>query len=502
MTANRFSWGQLATVARRLMRDRRGNVLILTAALMIPLIALVGSGVDVARVSLARSRMQVACDAASLAGRWALSAGRNGDVVGTEARKYFNFNFPQGTYGTAAFNPSVEVSGSSSRIVNVSAETSMPMSIMGIFGAKAVTVRTACSARQDFVNTDIVLVLDTTGSMGNRASSSDSRSKIDAMKDAVIALYDQLAPIQTQLEAAGMRLRYAVVPYSANVNIGKEMFKISPDYFRNPMPWFTCTNVNNTNNCETRTLGWDKATIDGADDDWPGCVEEPSTVAFPSSQASIPTNAYDLQIDNRPTSTSPQTMKWGFWVPQNIDYGWVKAGKNAAGHCPTAAVRLKSWSRGELQSYVAGLSASGQTYHDIGMLWGGRLISNAGIFGDSPDTYSGMPVNKFVIFMTDGQLEPSSTTYSAYGLENWDKRITGGDTASLTARHRQRFNLLCSAVKQRASIWVVAFATGLDTSLTNCATNPGQASVSANSTQLIQKFAEIGKNIGALRLSE
>jgi hypothetical protein len=53
-----------------------------------------------------------------------------------------------------------------------------------------------------------------------------------------------------------------------------------------------------------------------------------------------------------------------------------------------------------------------------------------------------------------------------------------------------------------ASIWVVAFSQALDTNLTNCASNPGQASTSANSTDLIAKFKDIGKNIGALRLTQ
>ena len=35
-----------------------------------------------------------------------------------------------------------------------------------------------------------------------------------------MALYDELAPIQTQLEANGLRLRYGVVPYSSTVNVG------------------------------------------------------------------------------------------------------------------------------------------------------------------------------------------------------------------------------------------------------------------------------------------
>ena len=36
-----------------------------------------------------------------------------------------------------------------------------------------------------------------------------------------MALYDELRPIQTQLEANGLRLRFGVVPYSTTVNVGR-----------------------------------------------------------------------------------------------------------------------------------------------------------------------------------------------------------------------------------------------------------------------------------------
>lgn len=52
------------------------------------------------------------------------------------------------------------------------------------------------------------------------------------------------------------------------------------------------------------------------------------------------------------------------------------------------------------------------------------------------------------------------------------------------------------------SIWVLGFATTLDASLTNCASTPSQASTSSNQAALMARFVEIGKNIGALRLTQ
>ena len=116
-----------------------------------------------------------------------------------------------------------------------------------------------------------------------------------------------------------------------------------------------------------------------------------------------------------------------------------------------------------------------------------------------------MPVARFIIFMTDGIMAPTASVYSAYGIEYLDKRVTGGYTNNTDQidRHNKRFELACQAAKtQGVSIWVISFASALSTQLTNCASKPSQASVSSDVNSLVAKFAEIGKNIGALRLTQ
>ncbi|MGQ7368006.1 hypothetical protein ACTGXS_11015, partial [Streptococcus suis] len=62
------------------------------------------------------------------------------------------------------------------------------------------------------------------------AVSTDTDPKIVALRKAVLALYDQLASVQTTLQAAGMRLRYGVVPYASTVNVGKTIYATNPNY--------------------------------------------------------------------------------------------------------------------------------------------------------------------------------------------------------------------------------------------------------------------------------
>jgi Flp pilus assembly protein TadG len=491
---------RLFALIRRFVGDRAGNSLILTGALIIPLFALIGSGVDVGRVYMARSRMQQACDAAALAGRWAFSQGSATDTASAEALKYFNFNFPQRSYGTAAFTPTVTVTGTTAKTVAVSASTTTNMSMMAVFGAPPMTISATCTAKQDFVNTDIVLVLDVTGSMADPATYGDTQTKIQALRAAVLALYDQLAPIQTQLEAAGMRLRYSIVPYSSTVNVGKLIYDVNTGYLQTSTKYWhkDCTQYDWRGRCSTWGTPYQLTANHDSNwflNTWGGCIEERQTTSsITSTTTAIPSAAYDLDVDLIPNSAATR------WAPYDTD----AQNANNQTACPYRAKRLQAWSRSDLSTYLNALSPDGGTYHDIGMIWGARMISSAGIFADSPPSYNNMPTNKFVIFMTDGLLDTGPSLYSAYGVEQYDRRVTGAaDLSTQDSRHQQRFNLMCSRVKNMgASVWVVAFASTLDTNLTNCASNPGQASTQANSADLIAKFRDIGKNIGALRLTQ
>jgi len=637
----------------RLARDQKGNTLAMVGAALVPLAGMIGSGVDMSRAYMAKHRLQAACDAAALAGRRAMVNDTLSSNVTSEANKFFNFNFPQGTYDTQSFTPSV--TRPASGVVQVTASTRVPTVIMKMFGFTTLPLAVTCDASLSFVNTDIVLVMDVTGSMDDDVSGNSTsivaNKKITALKDAVMALYDALAPVQTQLQANGMRLRYGVVPYSSTVNVGSLIRAASPTYLldnaeyqtrvaayniptyigtpgtpeppveqvynggngisqsdcdkygRNvsfgsfnpsntsgggPPPAATWTRVfsnneaggvdwgwsgaadtnGNSRSCRRRYVetdttyitdytsdpanGWSYepesidvsqyklgnaisvATDNGGRTDlaglydpleiaalgignaetgvtWNGCIEERTTVntITTSSGYTIPAGANDLNIDLIPNSDA---TRWKPMFPQ-IEYRRTAGSSSAtsgtsmaSSACPAQSRRLAAWTRSDLQTYVNSLSPTGSTYHDIGMIWGARLISSGGIFADSIDTFNGMPVARHVIFMTDGQLDTDNGIYAAYGIERNDMRVSGMSApseAELNGRHMQRFKMMCNAIKGRnTSIWVIAFGTTLSAEMLECASNANQASTIGNRDALIAKFTEIGNNIGALRLTQ
>lgn len=595
---------------RRFRKDRRGNVLAVMAAALIPLTAMIGSGIDMTRAYMAQNRFRQACDAGSLAGRRLLSGLTVSQAVRDEATRYFTFNYPQAQFQSSPYTLTMSVPTAGT--LKIESATSVPTTIMKMFGFATLPITAECAATQDFVNTDIMLVFDLSGSMncapggaGDCGGSEQFGSKIGALRSAAISLYDTLEPAQEQLQQNNLRLRYGFVNYNSSVNVGRILYQKNPSWLvqsaryqsRTPQ-WVDATQFFNgksacnsaytydsyasqaspeytgvmggwwlrANRCqviaqttslpsgytyEPRTLDvrahlasnlkatettspvptWSIIGTNHPNDDlpyetssvWNGCIEERQTnsaLIDGGTSTTAPADAYDLDVDTIPSNDETR------WRPMWREVVWFRAGAynrptQPDAPCPTEARRLQNYynNRSSFVDYVNGLSARGGTYHDLGMIWGARFISTTGLFRsstpetndltdpDNPQKIRGFSVKKYMIFMTDGEMAPTTTAYSAYGVESLDRRVLGNssssDNATLTRRHIQRFRMACNAAKSKGiDVWVIAFATTLTSDMEKCASKPEQAAGLSTNAALIAKFQEIGSKIGSLRLSE
>ncbi len=215
-----------AGIFRRLLKDTAANTLAITAASVIPLIGVIGGGVDTGRIYLAKSRLQQACDSATLAARKQLGAreladsGIPADLHDT-ADNFFDTNFQPGTYGTT--DTSYELTYATGTQMDGTASTQVPTTLMSIFGFDDVGIDVECSADLNLPNIDVVLVLDMSGSM---SSSTGGVTRMAALKDAVFAFYDELM----EVKPANARVRIGIVPYNANINAGQMLMELNPDY--------------------------------------------------------------------------------------------------------------------------------------------------------------------------------------------------------------------------------------------------------------------------------
>ena len=216
-----------SNVLRRLRSDVRGNTLAILAVALIPVTAAVGSAVDVSRAYMAKTKLQSACDASSLAARRVMQYDELTDEVEATGKEFFEFNFEDGIYETTHVEPII--TKPETGVIKVEAATQVPNVVMHMFGYDATPIAVDCEASLNFVNTDVVLVLDVTGSM---ADPLNGEPKIEALREAVLALYDELEPVQRQLESQGLRLRYGIAPYSSTVNVGRVLYDVDPSYIR------------------------------------------------------------------------------------------------------------------------------------------------------------------------------------------------------------------------------------------------------------------------------
>lgn len=238
---------------------------------------------------------------------------------------------------------------------------------------------------------------------------------------------------------------------------------------------------------------------------WAGCIEEPDTV-LADNYNPIPAGAHDLNINLVPANDSQR------WRPALLSAVYDRGGPNnvasnnwVTGYstCPVPARTLAPITQAELQTYVDSLTTAGNTYHDIGMVWGARFISPRGIFAaNNTSAPNGDPISRHIVFMTDGAQQNWNTDYATHGVERMDRRITGnGDEDLLEARRASRLQAICRAAKQEGiTVWVVAFGTALTTELENCA-SPGRAFPASDNATLTARFREIAQKIAALRLT-
>jgi len=614
----------------RLRHDVRGNTLAMMAIALIPISAMVGSGIDTARLYVVKVRLQQACDAGVLAGRKAMvsSASPTLDTnAAGQATTSFNNNFKSGWMrtDTVSFTPTKTADQQVSGV----ASANVPMSIMKMFAAPDVVLNVTCEARYDVADTDLMFVLDTTGSMACTSGGSctgavdtytrpngttgyksreASGSKISGLRTAVLNFYDTIA---ANIDPT-THVRYGFVTYTSTVNAGYALpssaivdswtyqsRKIVADanngsssttdysgktdaqctalagrspgagfntngqatlYTVNKLPsansgvcrilnqplkptWRYQPVTYDTSGFKTGAAVTDPSKVDGSTSTWQGCVEERDTTAT----ATFDPNALPPDLDPDLPATD-NASKWRpMWpdveyyrgnnstydysgsdsLPQMPtapyvfgDYDYTGTGattsmtaadysaNQSSGYysCGKPVSRLAVMTRTDVSNYVnaSDFVPLGGTYHDTGMIWGTRMISPNGIFASDTGAWPGRNTpNRYIVFMTDGDMAPNSSIYGMYGMEYYDKRVTGASgLGNDEDYHNARFLAECAAAKARnIKVFVIGFGQTLTTQLTQCA-SPGKAYYASDNAALNDAFQDIAKQVALLRISQ
>jgi Flp pilus assembly protein TadG len=174
--------------------DRRGNVAVIFALAILPVMTVVGCAVDYARANQLKSKLQAAADSASVGSIAKTSAAfvaagtmtTDGTISAgvTDATKIFNGNMSGVTgYTLNSVTPTVTKSGTSlTSVVNFSAD--IPTSFMGVVGKTSLTVTgTSTSTANIPQYIDFYLLLDNSPSMGVGATPTDVTTMVNHTSD-------------------------------------------------------------------------------------------------------------------------------------------------------------------------------------------------------------------------------------------------------------------------------------------------------------------------------
>jgi Flp pilus assembly protein TadG len=218
----RKSWAALKARTKSFMRNRRGNVAMIFALTLVPMMIAAGAGVDLTRALVVRSRLAEALDAAGLA--VGATQGLTTAQIQQLAQNYFNQNYTaDSSYGT----PVAITVAQGTNQVTLSTSVSMPTDVIRVADIlspgqfDSINVGYSSTVVWGQTKLWVSLVLDNTGSMCEPDANpcpgdTNTNIKINALKAATHSL---LTTLQNASANPG-DVKVAIVPFAKDVNVG------------------------------------------------------------------------------------------------------------------------------------------------------------------------------------------------------------------------------------------------------------------------------------------
>ncbi len=211
---------RLARSFRAFRRAQRGNVAIMFAIAIVPIIGLVGAAVDYSRANAARSALQAALDATALMiSREA--AGLSEEEITRRAQAYFESLYNHSDASIAPLDVHYTPNSGNGASVSISTSGSIQTAFMKVAGFPTIGFGSSTSTKWGAARLRVAMALDITGSMEQGRS---SPTKLQAMKAAAKDLVDTLKTSATTTDDVYI----SIVPFNVMVNVGKD--KVDADW--------------------------------------------------------------------------------------------------------------------------------------------------------------------------------------------------------------------------------------------------------------------------------
>ena len=433
---------------REFAAARDGNVAVIFAIAVIPLIAFVGAAIDYSRANATKVVLQESVDATAL--MLSKEAAKDTSTqLQTNAQNYFLAQFMREETKYAATNVTVTAkfssSGGTSVVIDASAD--VPTTFLSIIGYDKITVGSSSTVRWGNARLRVALVLDNTGSMAQKG-------KIGALKTATKNLL-------TQLQNAAVTsddVYVSIVPFVKDVNVDPANYNA---------PWIDWTEWDTKNGKCSGGSGKTQSTCSGtwtpdSHSKWNGCVQDRGDETQPN-----PAN-YDTTVD-APNTSIPATL--------------YSAEQYSS--CPQAAMGLSyDWSA--MTKEVDKMSPAGNTNQAIGLQLGWMSLVGGGPF-TAPALQTGYTYNQIIILLTDGMNTQ----------DRWYKSQSQIDA---------RETMTCDNIKASGvilyTVQVSTDGTPVSSLLQQCASDSSKFFYLTSANDIVTTFDQIGTNLSKLYVAK
>ena len=444
-------------VLQRLKRDERGAVLVYFTVAILPLLTVVGIGVDLGRIFLVKQRLTNAADAAAIA------VGAKSNLTTEEASAladaFIRAHYPETVKSFNVDNTALQVN------VTVTAEVSTVF--LQLLNTQSVQISVHARATRPQGKVEVAMVIDQTGSMAGQK-----------LTDLKVAANDLIDIVVWKNQTADYYAKVALVPYGASVNVGGHAASV-----RGSIAPGTCL--------------------------YPGC--EYFQFQNPAGQQKV------FQVNSCVTErTGAQAYTDAAPTVALVGPNYT----TASNPCPANGIVPLTNDKSLLKSQIDLLSAAGSTAGHIGLAWGWYLLAPSWGYlwpASQPAPYEelgkvdakGTPLlQKIIVLMTDGAF---NTAY-CQGVISKDSGAGAGsssDRINCDATNGSSFSqtqTMCGNVKATGiTIFTVGFGISGDKQvtdmMTNCATDASHAYLAATGPELRLAFQEIATKISSLRLT-
>ena len=456
----------MRSLLRRFLANRKGNVAILFAFALVPIIGAMGAAVDYSMASAQRVTLQAAIDSTGLALAKIMPASQT--ELNARGMEWFKANMGQ----TPITDIQLNITATTGKL-KIEAHGYYHPEIISVLNAAAFPIGASTEIKWGSTRLRVALALDVTGSMS-------SAGKMPAMQTAAKNLINQLKGVAT----VSGDVYVSIVPFAKDVAVAKS------NYTANWVDWEDWDAANGTCNisgftteatCESGSVaacskpqyttkskcnknGGTWLSTNGiwtpkAHSTWNGCITD-------RDKDPVATANYDTK------NTAPNPL-----VPATL----FPAEQYAS--CPEPIMGL-SYDWTALTNKINALAPAGNTNQAIGLAWAWQTLTSPPFTIPSFD--AAYQYKHVIILLSDG-------------LNTEDRWYT--TAASIDARQA----ITCSNVKATGVIvYTVQVNTGGDptsTVLKNCASDTTKFFMLTSGNQIITTFNQIATELANLHLS-